>query len=460
MAARLASIFGTPSPAGAEAADAVGAQAEPLPEPAVTGPVPVMAEPASIPVMAEPAPIPVMAEPALITPVPDAEPVPVTQVAASSAGVEAAMVAAAGPEPERPVVPEPEPLALVPVIPVGEAAGGGEPTVPSEQAPPEALAPEAMQPDVPVVAPPVVVPPIITAYEPAATQAPSPVPPSSPQRPTAQPVASMAALAPGHPTTYGAPAATRAGIWDVSTVDPGYAAAAAAAAESVRRHRKSGRWVRGGRSGHLARQSEDPRRRVGRDASAVLLVAAVAGLVLIGANTLQLPGFGATPTPAFVADVQGTASATPRPTPSPVEETVSPYPTATVPQTSNPPATTPTAGSTPPVTGGGSTPVPPTPRPPTRPTATPLPPLTAIFTCDPWTTPANAPVTCSSQNVVAGASYEWLVGPDPSSLTVVGHGSTLIYVFTSDYADNLGFIRLVVTRGKETATKDGAVTVQ
>ncbi|HMJ79944.1 MAG TPA: hypothetical protein VK592_02740, partial [Candidatus Dormibacteraeota bacterium] len=80
MAARLASIFGTPSPTGAEAADAVGAQAEPLAEPAVTGAVPVMTEPAPIPVMAQPAPIPVMAEPALVTPVPDVEPVPVTQV--------------------------------------------------------------------------------------------------------------------------------------------------------------------------------------------------------------------------------------------------------------------------------------------------------------------------------------------------------------------------------------------
>jgi len=260
-----------------------------------------------------------------------------------------------------------------------------------------------------VVAPPVVVPPIITAYEPAA-QTPSSVPPSSPQRPTALPVASMAALAPGSPTTYGGPAATRAGIWDVSTVDPGYAAAAAAAAENVRRHRKSGRWVRGGHSGHLLRQPEDPRRRVGRDASAVLLVAAVAGLVLIGANTLQLPGFGATPTPAFVADRSQSTSATPPATASPVEPTMTPISTETLPATVNPPATAPTAVSTPPVTGE-RTPAAPTVRPTSRPVATPRPTPTLApgIYCDPTTAAVGQQVTCSNPAGSSG-SYQWWVG--------------------------------------------------
>jgi hypothetical protein len=442
VAARLASLFGAPASAEAEAE---------MPTPA---PMPVMAEPAPVPVMAEPAPIPVMAEPA---------PMPVGEETASEAPLAAAVEVdepgSAEPAPLLAMVPfaapatEPVAEALEsPATPHAEAAAPVDPAAASPlqgDAPATPVAPDEPAPAVPVE-PPVVVPPPVTAF----------VPPAPPA-----PVAALPAMAAPAPSTYGSASLKANGIWEgAGTVDPGYAAAAAAAAETIRRQRRrqtSAVWMPSVRPGRLLRMPEDPRQRIGRDASATLLVVAVVGLVLVGANVLQLPGNG-TPsgTPGLPVAVAG-GTATPSASrndgadPTPVAFTTStPVPTPTsVPATPAP---------TPPLTGG-KTPVPAIPRPatPKPPTPTPVPtptPLVAAFDCDRWTIPADAPVTCTS--LVAGASYRWLIGPDLASLVQVGTGPTLTYTFSSAYSGNLGYIRLVVTRGPQSATKDGAVSVQ
>ena len=441
VAARLASLFGAPASAEAEAE---------LPTPA---PMPVMAEPAPIPVMAEPAPVPVMAEPA---------PMPLGEETASEAPLAAAV------EVDAPGSAEPAPLlAMVPfaapatetvaealetpATPRAEAAAPVDPAAASAlqgDAPGTPVAPDEPAPAVPAE-PPVVVPPPVTAF----------VPPAAPA-----PVAALPAMAAPAPSTYGSASLKANGIWEgAGTVDPRYAAAAAAAAETIRRQRRrqtSAVWMPSVRPGRLLRMPEDPRQRIGRDASAVLLVVAVVGLVLVGANVLQLPGNG-TPsgTPGLpVVGVGG--SATPNVSSGEAPDSTS-VAFSTVTPAPSPTSVARTAGPTPPVTG--RTPVPAIPRTatPKPPTPTPVPtptPLVAAFDCDRWTIPADAPVTCTS--LVAGASYRWFIGPDLASLVQVGTGPALTYTFSSAYSGNLGYIRLVVTRGPQSATKDGAVSVQ
>jgi hypothetical protein len=112
---------------------------------------------------------------------------------------------------------------------------------------------------------------------------------------------------------------------------------------------------------------------------------------------------------------------------------------------------------TPPLTGGNGPIVHATQKPQPRPVATPTPtptPLVAAFVCSQAT--AGSELTCTNPTNPVGASYQWFVGQDPAALQMVSTDATLTHSFQAGFY----YIQLVLTRGKETATKDGAVTVQ
>jgi hypothetical protein len=436
VAARLASLFG--APASAEAAEA-----EPLPP----APVPVMAQPEPLAVMAEPAPIAVMAEATSAPAVAD----PAVAALSSQAQEDAGPGSMDGPS-ALAVVPFPAPAPAAPdgVEPLDPPAAETGPALDLAGAsaqegdgPSAPLTPEP--PPAPASAePPAVVPPPITVFVP-----PTPV----------EPVAALPAAVASAPTTYGSGALAANGIWDGGgTVDPGYAAAAAAAAETIRRQRRrqtAAVWMPSVRPGRLLRMPEDPRQRMGRDASAVLLVVAVVGLVLLGANVLQLPGGGgASGSPGLRGAVAG-GSATPDSSqgggadPTQVAfSTTTPAPTAT--PTAPPPARTPPVTND--KTSAPATPRLATPRPAVTPTSTPL---VAAFVCSQAT--AGSPLICANPTNPSGASYQWFVGQDPAALQMVSTDATLVHTF-----DQAGFyyIQLVLTRGNQAATKDGAFAVQ
>ncbi|MGZ3640750.1 MAG: hypothetical protein ACXVAI_00615 [Candidatus Limnocylindrales bacterium] len=210
-------------------------------------------------------------------------------------------------------------------------------------------------------------------------------------------------------------------------------------------------WLPSVRTGRLLRQPEDRQRRLGRDASAALVAIAVLGLVLIGANMLQLPSGSPGPTgPRLVAGLASPVATPDDPLPSasssPIPSLITPSPGLTP----KPVAVAP-ASPTPPVTrviDPTHRPTPaPTPKPTPTPTPTPTPPVAAFI--GPATGIVGVPVAFTNQST-PGSSAKWyvddvLVGStwDLAYAFEAGdHQVTLVVTRSGKSDDYVGFIRV------------------
>jgi hypothetical protein len=208
-------------------------------------------------------------------------------------------------------------------------------------------------------------------------------------------------------------------------------------------------WRPSVRTGRLLRPPEDRRRRMGRDASAALVAIAVLGLVLIGANMLQLPSGSPGPTgPRLVAGLASPVATTDDPLPSasspPIPSLITPspgltrQPVAVVPPSPTPPVTRvidPTHKPTP------------TPTPKPVPTPSPTPPVAAF--AGPATGIVGVPVAFTNQST-PGSSAKWYVDGD-----LVGNTWDLAYAF--EVGDHQ--VRLVVTRSGKSDDYVGFIRV-